>query len=139
MAFRRNVSRVVLAAVVAVVGVVVTAEPAAAAGAVCPYPYVCFYSGHYGESGSTINGKFQVVTSGFQPITGTSRFSSSIVNTRHDDVAYVRFSDNKVICLPHAHYLGGGAWEPTWYDTDNDFPQRYINGVKISSKPTCWT
>jgi hypothetical protein len=136
MGFRRNIGRVVLAAVIAAVGVFVAAEPAAAAGPACPYPYVCFYTGHYGESGSTINGKFQVVTSGYQAITASTRYSDSIVNTRHDDVAYVRFSDGKVVCLPHA-VLSGGTWYATSYDTDNDFPQRYINGVRISSSPTC--
>jgi len=132
----KTIGRVMLAAAVAAVGVVVAAEPAAAAGAVCPYPYVCFYSGHVGEGPSTINGKFKVVTSGFQSITGSSRYSDSIVNTRHDDVAYVRFTDGKVICLPPADYFGG-VWYPSYYDTDNDAPQRYINGVRISSSSTC--
>jgi len=125
-ALRRKLAHVMGASIIGVVGTFAAVEPAAAAGATCPYPYVCFFSGYPGEPGSVITGKFKVVTSGYQPITGTSTHSDCVQNTRHD-VAYIRFSDGKVVCI----------WPESGYGTDNDLIQRYINGVRISWSPTC--
>ncbi|MGY0235132.1 hypothetical protein [Longispora urticae] len=124
----RKLPQLLAAVAVGVVGAAVAMEPAAAAGApACPYPYVCFYSGDLENPASQITGRYQVVTSGYQSITGSSMNARAIVNTRHDDVAYLRFTDGKVVCI----------WPGGMYDTSNDHPMRKINGVRISSSATC--
>lgn len=53
--------------------------------------------------------------------------SDYVQNTRRDDVAYIRFTDGKVVCI----------WPQSGYGTDKDKPMRKINGVRISSSATC--
>ncbi|MFF3624778.1 hypothetical protein [Streptomyces sp. NPDC002467] len=57
---------------------------------------------------------------------GTSRGADYVVNTRHDDVAYVHMSDGTVHCIK--------PWSS--YSFVNDEPMRYADGVRISSS-TC--
>jgi hypothetical protein len=81
---------VLAAGVVAVPGV---AE--ASAGSGCSYPYVCLYAG----SGMTHpTGRFRDVTSGWQYL-GRSFGDRGFRNTRHDDVAYVKTTSGRTICL----------------------------------------
>ncbi|MFI2671626.1 hypothetical protein ACWHAO_21155 [Streptomyces albidoflavus] len=76
--------------------------PAAAAPApaadTCPYPYVCLF-----KNGVRI-GQFQDVTTGYQALpsrpTGTAASPLHVINTRNDDVAYLRWSTGSTVCLP---------------------------------------
>ncbi|MFD7560679.1 hypothetical protein ACFV9E_40075 [Streptomyces sp. NPDC059835] len=54
---------------------------------------------------------------------GVVRGADYVVNTRHDDVAYVHMSDGTVHCIkPRSSY-----------SFVNDEPMRYADGVRISS------
>ncbi|GDY54377.1 hypothetical protein SVIO_050000 [Streptomyces violaceusniger] len=72
----------------------------ASAAASCAYPYVCLF-----KDGVRI-GQFQDVTSGFQSLpskpTGTASSPITVTNTRHDDVAYIRFNTGTTVCLPRS-------------------------------------
>ncbi|MFD0497591.1 hypothetical protein [Streptomyces rhizosphaericus] len=78
--------------------VAVPAAAPASAAASCAYPYVCLF-----KDGVRI-GQFQDVTSGFQSLpskpTGTASSPITVTNTRHDDVAYIRFNTGTTVCLP---------------------------------------
>ena len=127
---QRSVKRVAWAAAAAVgllaasVGTAVAAPRTAAApaqaAASCAYPYVCLF-----KDGAKI-GQFQDVTSGFQSLpsrpTGTSSSPIVVTNTRHDDVAYIRFSTGTTVCLPPVYSI--------------DFT-RVLTGIRISSSATC--
>ncbi|WP_030902668.1 hypothetical protein [Streptomyces sp. NRRL F-5126] len=77
----------------------------AAARPACPYPYVCFYNGN------TMTGRFK--DTGYWQTLGASRSAKGAMNTRHDDVAYVRFSNHKTICMkPREGWAFNGA-KPT--------------------------
>lgn len=78
----------------------------AAARPRCPYPYVCFYNGN------TMTGKFK--DTGYWQKLGASRKSKGAVNTRHDDVAYVRFSDYHTICMKPREGWAFGSAHPTY-------------------------
>jgi hypothetical protein len=92
----------------------------ARAAASCAYPYVCLF-----KDGVRI-GQFQDVTSGFQSLpsrpTGTAGSPVTVTNTRHDDVAYIRFSNGSTVCLPP---------EYTTNFTGT------LTGIRISSSATC--
>lgn len=60
----------------------------------CPYPYVCLYKSKNLQS---FTGRFRDVTSGFQHLS-RSRGATSFVNTRRDDVVYLKLSTGKTIC-----------------------------------------
>ncbi|HEY2764610.1 MAG TPA: helix-turn-helix transcriptional regulator [Pseudonocardiaceae bacterium] len=63
----------------------------------CTYPYVCFF-----DRGLT--GSFRDYSDDFQPLTD-SRGAAMMVNSRHDDVVWLRWSDGHVECtLPRATY-----------------------------------
>lgn len=127
---RRTVKRVTWAAVVATgllatsVGTAVAAPTAAAASAQatasCAYPYVCLF-----KDGVKI-GQFQDVTSGYQSLpsrpVGTSSSPIVVTNTRHDDVAYIRFSTGTAVCLLP-------EYTTTFTGT--------LTGIRISSSATC--
>ncbi|AOR34155.1 hypothetical protein BFF78_26660 [Streptomyces fodineus] len=81
----------------------------------CPYPYVCFYDGN------TMTGKFK--DTGYWQRLGASRNARGAVNTRHDDVAYVRFSNHPAICMKP-----GEGWA---------FNGAHPTQVYISSSSTC--
>ncbi|MEH6373953.1 hypothetical protein V7793_06325 [Streptomyces sp. KLMMK] len=94
------------------------ASPARAAAAPsCPYPYVCFIKN------DKIIGKFQDVTSGWQPLPSKPSAPLAVVNTRHDDVVRVRFTNGSVDCIPPktTNYITGGQ----------------LNAVRISSSSKC--
>src|SRR5438128_2463217 len=73
-----------------------SAAPAQAAPD-CPYPNVCFY-----DSSGHRTGEFTDVTSDWQniPPGSPSHGARLAYNTRHDDVAYLRFTGGKQLCLP---------------------------------------
>ena len=64
----------------------------------CPYPAVCLYRGDvFGKFGAP-TAKFRDVTSYFQPVTRSQK-SIFWVNSRHDDVVYLRLSSGRPICV----------------------------------------
>lgn len=66
------------------------------------------------------------VTSGWQWLT-SSKGSDFVRNTRNDDVVYVHMTDGKVYCVEnnsHRSFI-------------NDEPQRFVDGIRISSNPNC--
>ncbi|MYS23820.1 hypothetical protein GA0115240_156449 [Streptomyces sp. DvalAA-14] len=83
----------------------------------CPYPYVCFI-----ENGK-IGGKFQDVTSTWQPLPSVPAAPITVVNSRHDDIAYIRWVGGTTACLPP---------ETTFYVTGGS-----LNAVRIDSSATC--
>ncbi|MFB7601095.1 hypothetical protein [Streptomyces sp. NPDC056160] len=125
---RQAVKRVAGAAAVATgllatsVGAAVAAPTTAVAQATasCAYPYVCLF-----KNGVRI-GQFQDVTSGYQSLpsrpTGTNSSPITVTNTRHDDVAYIRYSTGSTSCIPP---LQSSAFTGT------------LTGIRISSSPTC--
>lgn len=88
----------------------------------CPYPYVCFYVDDHAWSAGTPITKYRDVTSSYQTV--RSRPHYRVVNTRNDDVAYLRLQDGTSICL--------GA------NSETVFTNAYsVTGIKISSSSTC--
>ncbi|MFE2597367.1 hypothetical protein ACFXCZ_12835 [Streptomyces sp. NPDC059396] len=106
-------------AVAAPVAPTAATAPASAAAS-CAYPYVCLFKG-----GVKI-GQFQDVTSGFQSLpsrpTGTASSPITVTNTRHDDVAYIRFDNGTTVCLPPEY--------------STNFTGT-LTGIRISSSATC--
>jgi hypothetical protein len=85
----------------------------------CEYPYVCLY-----DVNANMVEKYKVITSGWQ--TFSRRDIYYAVNTRNDDIAYIRFTNGKVFCLP--------AGNPDrYYYLDQGTP----NAIRISSSSTC--
>ncbi|MEU9476729.1 hypothetical protein [Streptomyces sp. NPDC048191] len=116
MRFRTATAAVLTACAMAGSGLAVSAQAAQAAQAApahshtasaaarpsCPYPYVCFYNGN------TMTGKFK--DTGYWQKLGASRKANGAFNTRHDDVAYVRFSNYHTICMrPRDGWAFNGA------------------------------
>ncbi|MFJ8021994.1 hypothetical protein [Streptomyces sp. NPDC096311] len=112
-------------AVVAAAAMSVTGASAAQAEAPthgCPYPYVCFYVDEHAYDAGTPITKYRDVTSSYQTV--RSRPHYHVVNTRNDDVAYLRLQDGTSICLP-----------PNF---ETAFTNAYsVTGIKISSSSTC--
>ncbi|MDP9842943.1 hypothetical protein [Streptosporangium lutulentum] len=93
----------------------------AAAGAWgCTYPYVCLYDVNH-----VMLERYQVVTSGFQNITRSGIFY--YVNTRNDDVAYIRNVEGGVGCMP------AGNPNAVYASTSSE----RVNGVRIDSSSSC--
>ncbi|AYV25165.1 hypothetical protein EES41_00295 [Streptomyces sp. ADI95-16] len=66
--------------------------------------------------------KYRDVTSSYQAVRPRPHYR--VVNTRNDDVAYLRLQDGTSICLP-----------PNF---DTVFANAYsVTGIKISSRSTC--
>jgi hypothetical protein len=84
-----------LTAGVSVVGVATPAN----ADTSCPYPYVCFYRTTADLQNGTPISRYQDLTSGWQYLRSQSIGSDWIVNSRHDDVAYLHFTDGETLCL----------------------------------------
>ncbi|MDT0404920.1 MULTISPECIES: peptidase inhibitor family I36 protein [Streptomyces] len=112
---------------VAAAGVLaMTGAPPAAAddlGSTCPYPHVCFYNAldYYGNYFQ----RYQDVTSTYQSVPARNGFLT-VVNTRNDDVAYVRYVFNgktQVRCMPPS---------TTFTVTDGR-----ATGIRISTSSTC--
>ncbi|MFJ4336848.1 hypothetical protein [Streptomyces sp. NPDC088915] len=112
-------------AFVAVAAMSVTSAPAAHAESPthgCPYPYVCFYVDEHAWNAGTPVAKFRDVTSSYQAVTARPHYH--VVNTRNDDVAYLRLQSGGSVCLP-----------PNF---DTVFANSYsVNGIRISSSSTC--
>ncbi|MER6788446.1 hypothetical protein ABT330_28195 [Streptomyces sp. NPDC000658] len=88
----------------------------------CPYPYVCFYVDEHAWNAGTPIAKYRDVTSSYQTV--RSRPHYHVLNTRNDDVAYLRLQDGSSICLPPNH--------------ETVFSNAYsVTGIRISSSSTC--
>ncbi|MDL5205897.1 hypothetical protein [Streptomyces sp. ALI-76-A] len=88
----------------------------------CPYPYVCFYVDDQAWRAGTPIAKYRDVTSSYQTVRPRPHYR--VVNTRNDDVAYLRLQDGKSICLS--------------VNTETMFTNAYsVTGIRISSSPTC--
>ncbi|WP_151773500.1 hypothetical protein [Streptomyces abyssomicinicus] len=88
----------------------------------CPYPYVCFYVDEEAFEAGTPITKYRDVTSSYQTV--RSRPHYYVVNTRNDDVAYLRLQDGNAICLaPNSWTVFANAYS--------------VTGIKISSSPAC--
>ncbi|WP_406010364.1 hypothetical protein OG440_32830 [Streptomyces sp. NBC_00637] len=110
---------------VAVAAMSVTGASAAHAEAPthgCPYPWVCFYVDNNALLAGTPLSKYQDVTSGYQTVTPRPHYG--VVNTRNDDVVYLRLQSGGSICLPP--------------NNQTVFANAYVvTGIKISSSSTC--
>jgi len=103
-----------------------TGAPPAAAddlGSTCPYPHVCFYNSldYYGNYFQ----RYQDVTSTYQSVPVRNGYLT-VVNTRNDDVAYVRYIFNgstQVRCMPPSS---------SFTVTDGR-----ATGIRISTSSTC--
>ncbi|MEU4871655.1 hypothetical protein [Streptomyces sp. NPDC021608] len=88
----------------------------------CPYPYVCFYVDEHAWDSGTPVAKYRDVTSSYQTV--RSRPHYHVVNTRNDDVAYLRLQDGSSICLPP--------------NSETAFTNAYsVTGIRISTSSTC--
>lgn len=116
---RRKLS--VAASAVALSGAVVMtgASGAEAAAWGCAYPYVCTYD----YNGNMIE-DYKAVTSGFQTISSTNVYHA--VNSRNDDVAYIRHTNGLIACLPAGH-------PERVYKLYSYVP----NGIRIDSSASC--
>lgn len=119
-ALLRKVLRVAAAATLLSGGAVaLTAAPAQAAALNCPYPYACLYN-----LDNQLIHKYQVVTSGFQSTGGDIDLG---VNSRNDDVVYIRYTTGSIKCMP--------AGKP-----NNIYDVGYYgiaNGIRIDSASIC--
>ncbi|MCX4989595.1 MULTISPECIES: hypothetical protein [unclassified Streptomyces] len=88
----------------------------------CPYPWVCFYVDNAALNAGTPLSKYQDVTSGYQAVTPRPHYG--VVNTRNDDVVYLRLQSGGSICLPpnNSTVFAGSA---------------VVTGIRISSSSTC--
>ncbi|MCX4580347.1 hypothetical protein OHB41_45790 [Streptomyces sp. NBC_01571] len=88
----------------------------------CPYPYVCFYVDEHAYDAGTPITKYRDVTASYQTVRPRPHYH--VVNTRNDDVAYLRLQDGNSICLvPNSE---------TWFTNAYS-----VTGIKISSSSTC--
>ncbi|MBQ0826601.1 hypothetical protein [Streptomyces tagetis] len=86
--------------------------------ATCAYPYVCIQR----ISDGAIIGRFQDVTSGWQALPSQPS-NVNIINTRHDDVAYIRYANGSQACVtPNSTFTITGY---------------VLTGIRISSSATC--
>jgi hypothetical protein len=100
-----------------------TATPAAAAPpGDCPWPRVCLYNSAWVRTGA-----FQDITSGWQNIPpGSPSYGAYYTyNSRHDDVAYFRFTNGVVGCVEPGR-------------TASLRPLGIVNGIRISSEARCF-
>ncbi|MEU6554312.1 hypothetical protein ABZ915_29180 [Streptomyces sp. NPDC046915] len=88
----------------------------------CPYPYVCFYVDNAALNAGTPISKYRDVTSTYQTVRPRPHYG--VVNTRNDDVVYLRLQDGTSICLPP--------------NNQTTFTNSYtVTGIRISSNSTC--
>lgn len=131
MASAKNVrsrwkARLVSVATAAAGVLAMTGAPPAAAddlGSTCPYPHVCFYNSlsYYGNYFQ----RYQDVTSYYQSVPARNGYLT-VVNTRNDDVARVRYifnGETRVRCMPPSS---------SFTVTDGR-----ATGIKISTSSTC--
>ncbi|MDX3527224.1 hypothetical protein P1P75_12405 [Streptomyces sp. ID05-39B] len=99
-----------------------SAAPAESPTQGCPYPYVCFYVDNNALLAGTPISKYRDVTSSYQAVTPRPHYG--VLNTRNDDVVYLRLQSGGSICLGP--------------NTQTVFTNSYrVNGIKISSSSTC--
>ncbi|MFB7601096.1 hypothetical protein [Streptomyces sp. NPDC056160] len=94
------------------------ATTAATTTASCTYPYVCIQR----LSDGAIIGRFQDVTSTWQSLPSKPS-NVRVINTRHDDVAYIREAGGSVDCVAPNSTLGITGY--------------VLTGIRISSSATC--
>ncbi|AVV44616.1 hypothetical protein PYK79_13785 [Streptomyces sp. ID05-04B] len=88
----------------------------------CPYPYVCFYVDNDALLAGTPMSKYRDVTSAYQAVTPRPHYG--VMNTRNDDVVYLRLQGGGSICLsPNSSTVFVNSV--------------LVNGIKISSRSTC--
>ncbi|MFB7333034.1 hypothetical protein [Streptomyces adustus] len=88
----------------------------------CPYPYVCFYLNNDDLLAGKPISKYRDVTSSYQAVKPRPHYG--VMNTRNDDVVYLRLQDGSSICLPP--------------NNETVFTDGYsVTGIKISSSPRC--
>ncbi|MFD3622837.1 hypothetical protein ACFWWT_48605 [Streptomyces sp. NPDC058676] len=88
----------------------------------CPYPYLCFYVDDDAWKAGTPIAKYRDVTSSYQTVKARPHYR--VVNTRNDDVAYLRLQDGNSVCLsPNSETMFANAYS--------------VTGIKISSSSTC--
>ncbi|MEU6594080.1 hypothetical protein ABZ923_33540 [Streptomyces sp. NPDC046881] len=88
----------------------------------CPYPYVCFYVDDDALLAGRPISKYRDVTSAYQAVTPRPHYA--VLNTRNDDVVYLRLQSGGSICLAPNH--------------QTVFTDSYVvNGIRISSSSTC--
>ncbi|GAA2626422.1 hypothetical protein [Streptomyces vastus] len=120
MSIRKQFAALALTGALATGGLIAGAAPAAAAPsgaqATCPYPYACII-----KNGSII-GRFRDVTSGWQNLPSRPRGPLQVVNTRNDDVVYIRYSSGSTACITP---------NTTWSTSST------LTGIRISSSSTC--
>lgn len=122
---RRSLGTVAGAALLAGAVVLTTGAPAQAAALGCTYPYVCLYT-----KSETKVGQFQDVTTDWQPFSRTDIYYA--VNTRNDDVAYIRYSNGLTSCL------GEGKPNSVWDLRALYGPDVYPNGIRIATESDCY-
>lgn len=97
----------------------ISATPAQAAALSCPYPYACLYN-----LDKQMLHKYQAVTSTFQSTSGDIILG---VNSRNDDVVYIRYTTGLIKCMPAGK-------------TSTVFDVGYYgvaNGIRIDSSSSC--
>ncbi|WP_078509931.1 MULTISPECIES: hypothetical protein [unclassified Streptomyces] len=84
----------------------------------CAYPYVCLF-----KNGVRI-GQFQDVTSSWQNLPSKPSGPGLVVqNTRHDDVAHIRWSGGATTCIPP--------------NSSFSVTSGTLTGIRISDAATC--
>jgi hypothetical protein len=95
----------------------------------CAYPQVCFYLKKSNWDAKDPNAGFQDVTSSWQNLGSASRGADYVLNTRNDDVAYLRVQTNSTgavwdMCLrPNSTQYFGSAYT--------------VTGIRISTSSSC--
>ncbi len=85
------------------------------------YPYACLYNAN-----DVKVEQYKVVTSGWQSFTRTDVYYA--VNTRNDDVVYIRYTNGRVGCLT------AGNASTVWNLRSLGVP----NGIRIDSSAVCF-
>jgi len=85
----------------------------------CTYPYVCLYNDTV-----DIVARYRDVTSGFQSVPSNVYYG---LNTRNDDIAFIRYTDGSQACLPSGDPMA------LYYLREFGTP----NGIRIDSRPDC--
>ncbi|WP_237535599.1 hypothetical protein, partial [Streptomyces sp. SID3343] len=93
----------------------------------CIYPQVCFYQNQARWNAANPNARYQDITSGYQNLSAAAHGANYVYNTRNDDRAWLRYTDNgqtNYTCLnPNSRdYFDG---------------QEVLTGIKIESASHC--
>ncbi|MFD6567028.1 hypothetical protein [Micromonospora profundi] len=118
---RRALQASATAALMTAAGLAVTSAPAQAAALGCPYPYTCLY-----DFEKNLDHRYQVVTSGFQSVSNGAAVVYG-VNSRNDDVVYVRYTNGLIRCMPSGQ--PNKIYDVGYFGI--------TNGIRIDSASTC--